>query len=166
MLDKGQSVYIHSNNSMKTSKPSRPAVIAPLPCACSNLRRAARAVTQMYAKQLRATGLEPTQLTLLMALDLSGEITQGSLGEMHALDSTTLTRSLGRLREQGWAVNRPGQDRRERLWRLTAAGRRELESARPLWERAQKQLRKKLGREDWNRLDALLSRVTAAAEAG
>lgn len=42
-----------------------------LPCACANLRRAARAVTRMYNRELRPTGLELTQFTLL-ALNLAG----------------------------------------------------------------------------------------------
>ena len=39
-----------------------------LPCACANLRRAARAVTRDYEAALKATGLNPTQHTLLQAL--------------------------------------------------------------------------------------------------
>jgi DNA-binding MarR family transcriptional regulator len=65
-----------------------------LPCACANLRRAARAVTRMYNRELQPSGLELTQVTLLMALDRTGEITQGNLGKLLALDSTSLTRML------------------------------------------------------------------------
>src|SRR5713101_2734368 len=60
-----------------------------LPCACANLRRATRIVTRMYNQELRETGLELTQFTLLMALNLTGEITQGNLGELLALDTTS-----------------------------------------------------------------------------
>jgi hypothetical protein len=48
----------------------------------------------MYNRELRSTGLELTQFTLLMALNLAGEITQGNLGKLLALDSTSLTRDL------------------------------------------------------------------------
>jgi hypothetical protein len=47
-----------------------------LPCACANLRRAARAVTRIYNHELRSTELELTQYTLLMTLVLMGETTQ------------------------------------------------------------------------------------------
>lgn len=135
-----------------------------LPCACANLRRAARAVTQLYNQELRPTGLEPTQFTLLMALNATGEVTQGKLGQRLVIDSTTLTRSLAPLRARGWISSRRGQDRRERLWRLTSAGRRELERAQPYWERAQRRLRKALGQDEWSSLQEVLVRVTRATD--
>ena len=39
--------------------------LPPLVCACASLRRAARAVTQAYDAELRTTGMNPTQFTLL-----------------------------------------------------------------------------------------------------
>ena len=137
-----------------------------LVCACANLRRASRAVTQLYDEELRPTGLEPTQFTLLMALHATGEVTQGKLGQRLAIDSTTLTRSLAPLRARGWISSRRGQDRRERLWRLASAGRRELERAQPYWERAQRRLRKALGQDEWSSLQELLVRVTQATGKG
>ena len=62
---------------------------------------AARAVTQLYNQELRPTGLELTQFTLVMALNATGEVTQGKLGQRLVIDSTTLTRSLAPLRAQG-----------------------------------------------------------------
>ena len=72
-----------------------------LPCACANLRRTARAVTRMYNYELRRTGLELTQFTLLMTLSIVGETTQGQLGNLLALDSTSLTRMLKPLSRWG-----------------------------------------------------------------
>src|SRR5271156_1768230 len=112
-----------------------------LPCACANLRRAARAATRMYNQELRSSELELTQFTLLMTLDLAGEITQKNLGELLALDSTTLTRTLSFLVERGWIASKPGEDRREKLIALTPAGRRKFKQTQPDWERAQKKLR-------------------------
>ena len=135
-----------------------------LPCACANLRRAARVVTQLYEGQLRDSGLRATQFTLLQALDTTGTITQGRLGELLALDSTTLTRTLRPLVKREWVRSLRGMDRRERHFQLTAAGRRELNRARPQWERAQQRLRKVLGDAGWERLQAELLRVTEAAQ--
>ena len=133
-----------------------------LPCACANLRRAARAVTQLYEEELRGTGLRATQFTLLQALGTTGTITQGGLGELLLLDSTTLTRTLRPLVGRGWVRSVPGLDRRERHFQLTAAGRRELDRARPRWELAQQRLRKVLGDTGWERLQADLLGVTEA----
>ncbi len=137
-----------------------------LPCACSNLRRAARAATRLYNRKLRETGLETTQFTILMALEMTGESTQGELGQLLSLDSTTLTRMLTPLVIERWIGERPGGDRRQRLLRLTPAGKRKLRDARPAWERAQAALEKGLETRTWNQLGTMLADVAEAAGEG
>jgi DNA-binding MarR family transcriptional regulator len=134
-----------------------------LPCACANLRRTARAVTRMYNQELRATGLELTQFTLLMALNLTGETTQGDLGKLLALDTTSLTRMLRLLTKRGWIGVKVGDDRRQRLLRLTASGRQKLLHSRPQWERAQRRLQKGLGETSWSQMGGLLAEVARAS---
>ena len=65
-----------------------------LPCMCSSIRRASRALTQMYEQALRPLGLRSSQFTILQVLSRAGEVLQGQLGEMLAMDSTTLTRTV------------------------------------------------------------------------
>ena len=144
---------------MKTLTPAE-RTLPVLPCACANLRRAARAVTRIYNQELRATGLELTQYTLLMALKITGETTQGKLGELLALDTTTLTRMLGPLKKRGWIGVHAGSDRRQRLLRLTPSGRQKLQQSRPRWERAQERLRRGLGEPTWSQMGGLLAEVT------
>ena len=134
-----------------------------LPCACANLRRSARAVTRMYNQELRATGLEQTQFTLLMALDLTGETTQGNLGKLLALDTTSLTRMLKLLTKRGWIGVKAGDDRRQRLLRLTSSGQQKLQQSQPHWERAQRRLQRGLGEHSWTHLGGLLAEVTRAS---
>lgn len=136
-----------------------------LPCACANLRRAARAVTRMYNRELRPTGLELTQFTLLMALNLAGEITQGNLGKLLALDSTSLTRMLRLLTKRGWIAVKAGEDRRQKFLRLTPSGREKLMQSEPYWQRAQLRLREGLGEPGWTQMGGLLAEVTDAAGA-
>jgi DNA-binding MarR family transcriptional regulator len=137
--------------------------LAVLPCACANLRRAARAVTRLYNRELRETGLELTQLTLLMALSVTGETTQGRLGSLLALDTTSLTRMLALLKKRGWIGAQPGDDRRQRLLRLTPSGQARLQKALPHWERAQQRLRRRLGEPAWSKMGELLTQVTRAS---
>lgn len=134
----------------------------PLPCACANLRRAARAVTRMYNHELRPEALEITQFTLLMALDRIGETSQGKLGEILALDSTTLTRMLKPLVKRGWVHAEEGRDRRLRIFRLTTAGREKLRQSHRGWKRAQERLRIAVGDKTMNELPALLAEVAQA----
>ena len=131
-----------------------------LPCACAVLRRASRAMTRVYERQLRETGLNITQFTLLQALAHVGPTTQGRLGRLLALDSTTLSRTLRPLETKRWLRSGSGTDRRERQLELTAAGRSQLERATPAWERAQKDLKTRLGGEKW---DSLLNELSTLA---
>jgi DNA-binding MarR family transcriptional regulator len=138
----------------------------PLPllaCACASLRRAARAVTQSYEAELQSAGLRATQFTLLQALERTGACVQGALGELLALDPTTLSRTLRPLERAGWIRAAPGLDRREVRWTLTAAGRRRFSRALPAWERAQARLRARLRPEHWAVLVEDLAAVAAAA---
>lgn len=137
-------------------------VIIPLPCIGTSLRRAARAVTRLYDRELRDSGLRSTQFTLLQALDFAGQIKQGRLGAILSLDTTTLTRSLQALVTEGWVKETRGDDRRERYLQLTPAGRRKYQAAKPAWQRAQNRVVKAVGR-SWDDLDADLRRMTESA---
>lgn len=133
-----------------------------LPCACANLRRTARLVTQLYEQALRPTGVTGPQFTLLQSLKLAPAISQKQLAELLGIDSTTLTRTLALLRKRGWINAQPGVDRRALRLRLTAAGEREYERALPHWQSAQKRLKQALGEPNWNNLvDALVQTALA-----
>jgi len=136
-----------------------------LPCACQNLRRVTRIVTRIYDQELRKAGLEITQFGLLTALATTGEANQKRLSAGFAMDSTTLTRTLGLLRRQGWVRVRRGKDRRERLFRLTQAGKRQMAEAEPYWGRAEQRLRRELGDTGWKSMKQMVSRITVAATA-
>jgi DNA-binding MarR family transcriptional regulator len=144
------------------SRPPAGTVLPALPCACANLRRAGRAVTRLYNRELSATGLEVTQYTLLMALHLRGESSQGHLGKLLALDTTTLTRMLRPLLIRGWIAAKPGKDRRQRLLSLTRSGRTKYNRTKLHWERAQERFRERLGSEAWSQMSELLGAITQA----
>ena len=134
-----------------------------LPSTSANLRRAARAVTRLYNQELRPDAIEITQFTILMALEQAGEISQGKLGKLLALDSTTLTRMLALLRKRGWIQEKEGEDRRFRLIRLTSAGRAKLQHSLPHWKRAQERFETALGARTASQLKGLLAEVTQAS---
>jgi DNA-binding MarR family transcriptional regulator len=135
----------------------------PLGCVCATLRRTSRAVTQLYEAALRPTGLRATQFTLLQVLESAGEIRQADLADLLATDSTTLTRTLKLLETEGWIQSSPGEDKRERLFRLAPPGREQLKRAKARWSEVQDQLQATLGRADWTALLGALNRATDAA---
>jgi DNA-binding MarR family transcriptional regulator len=134
--------------------------IPELPCLCASFRRASRSLTQVYDEALRPSGLRATQFTILQALELTGETSQGQLGKILAMDSTTLTRTLRIMSRGGWIAERRGEDRRERLLSLSKAGRKQFNLALPLWEEAQAQLKSQAGQARWRDFMKLTREVT------
>jgi DNA-binding MarR family transcriptional regulator len=130
---------------------------------CANFRRTARALTQVYEEALRPLGLRATQLTILQALARAGEVPQRQLGEMLAMDSTSLTRTLAIMARKSWIAEQRGEDRRERRIRLSAAGEAKLKRALPVWDKVQSRLRGKLGKKKWGSLLHLTHHVTEIA---
>ena len=137
---------------------------AATPCLCNALRQATRAVSRLYDEELRGAGLRTTQYSLLQRLRRAGEVRQRDLGGLTSLDETTLTRNLRPLIDAGWVAIRPGEDRREKLIRLTDAGAAKLHEARPAWERAQERPRSRLPKEIGASLLDLLPELTRLAD--
>ena len=134
-------------------------------CVCYNLRKAARAVTQLYDEMLRPTGIRGTQYTLLAALRNLGSASISELAERTVTDRTTLTRNLRLLEERGLIRIEPGEDRRVREARLTDAGREALAEAYPYWRRAQDRMAESLTVTRMRRLLSDLSETVEAAQA-
>jgi DNA-binding MarR family transcriptional regulator len=158
-------MYIHINVDAPTHNVPVVNGLFPLPCACQNLRRLTRLVTRIYDQELRKANIEITQFGLLTALGIVGEANQKALSAGFAMDSTTLTRTLALLRKQGWIHVRPGKDRRERVFRLTEAGKGQMAMAQPHWQAAERRLRKTLGPSDWKQMQTTVAQVTNAATA-
>jgi DNA-binding MarR family transcriptional regulator len=132
-----------------------------LPCFCANLRRAARAVSQLYEEHFRQVGLTGSQFSILQLLDQAGERTQGELGRFLSMDSTTLTRTLAIMERHGWIRKRPGGDRREWRINLSKSGEKKVAEAAPHWEKAQSEIRGRLP-ERWRTLMQLTTELNHA----
>jgi DNA-binding MarR family transcriptional regulator len=133
--------------------------LAATPCLCNALRQASRAVSRLYDEELRGVGLRTTQYSLLRHLSRLGEVRQRDLGSPTSLDETTLTRNLRPLVKIGWVAVRAGEDRREKLFKITAAGTAKIEEARPAWQRAQERMRSLLPEGVWQDLLRVLPEV-------
>jgi len=140
-----------------------PSKLPSLDCLCATFRRTGRALTQVYETALRPFGLRVTQFTILQVLERAGEVTQGKLGDILAMDSTSLTRTLKIMVQQGWVAERPGKDRRERWLRLSKSGAALLKRATPTWEEVQSRLRKAIGEGAWGNLMRWANQVTRIA---
>lgn len=126
-------------------------------CACFNVRKTARVITQLYDEALRSTGIRVTQFSILMVTRGLESATLTRLAKIMAMDRTTLTRNLRPLEQQGLLRIEEGADRRERQVSLTTRGQQILTKAIPLWERAQVRLAEGFGLE---RLQYLFSELS------
>ncbi len=132
----------------------------PSPCTCFRVRKLTRLMSRRYDQRLAAAGLNLNQYSILHRLgdrartvgDLSGEL---------GMDRTTLSRDLKPLLANGWVEAVTGEDARQRPVRTTAAGRRALAKAKPLWREAQDQIDALLGERGTQQLHAQLDRALA-----
>lgn len=131
-------------------------------CACQNLRSAARSVTRLFDEHLEPAGLRSTQFVILAAICAEGAPTLPRLSRTLVLERSALTRSMGPLVKRGLLRLESGAGQRSTRAALTAAGRKVLKQATPLWRAAQGRFVSRLGSETW---DDLLHRLPQAVDA-
>jgi DNA-binding MarR family transcriptional regulator len=113
-------------------------------------------MNRFYDDALAPAELRTTQYSILARLHADGPATVGGLAERLGMDRTTLSREVEPLVRDGLVDAQPGEDRRRRMLSLSEHGRERLNVARPLWERAQRDIRSRFGGE---RTDALLAEL-------
>ena len=134
-------------------------------CACFNLRKTTRVVTQLYDRIRRPSGLNGTQFTLLAAVAIIGAPTIAGLAKRLVMDRTTLTRNIKPLEKQGLLTSAAGEDQRTRIVTLTTKGRTSLLEAFPLWQKAQKSIIDQFGDNRWDSMKMDLSALISIAQA-
>jgi DNA-binding MarR family transcriptional regulator len=108
-------------------------------CIAVRMRSLNRIITSIYDEALRPVGAKVSQLNVLVAAAKLKLARPQDICRILQLDTSTLSRNLDRIKTRGWIEVVPGPDARAQPFRLTPAGRRLLERALPLWERAQRQ---------------------------
>jgi len=130
-------------------------------CVCVNLRRLARATTQLYDQALAASGIKVTQYSLLCAIEREQPVPISALAAEVELDRTTLARNLAPLQRDGLIeLSAVVTDKRVTEVTLTRQGRAAIARARPQWERAQQQVSQKIGAERVQMLRALAEELS------
>jgi DNA-binding MarR family transcriptional regulator len=145
----------------RRARANPPATPAPIPCACGRLRRAARALTQLYDDVMAPAGLRVTQFSLLRTLAREGPMRISALAAAALLDRTALSRNLDPLVARGLVAVAPGRDARTREVVLTRAGEAAIRAATPHWQRAQAAVAERLGAAKLAALIAVLADLEA-----
>jgi len=121
-------------------------------CACFNLRRVSRSVTQIYDNALAPLGLSSGQFMLLLAVRLLGETSLLRLADTVSTDRSVLSRTVRPLEDRGMLTIIPGADRRTRRITLTPAGHRALAEGYGHWQEAQQRMAELLGAKQLDQL--------------
>lgn len=128
-------------------------------CACFNLRRAARLVTQRFDRAFRDAGITANQFSILMASYNQEPILLTRLARFLGTERTTLSRNLSLLEGRGLVSIETGSDKRERRIAITKKGIALLERSLPLWQEAQNEVVESVGREQWEEMLTGLQKV-------
>ncbi len=120
---------------------------SPLYCLNANLRKASRAILSMYMDEMRESGIQGTQFTLLSTISGFGKAKITDLANFMGMDQTTVTRNINVLKKDGYVVAIPGEDKRTRLVELTPKGEQVVQQTYPMWLEAQTKLWDQLGEE-------------------
>jgi len=128
-------------------------------CACGRLRRATRALTQLYDDEMAPAGLRVTQYSLLSTLGRDSPMRISELAAASLLDRTALSRNLDPLVARGLVEIVAGRDARTRNVALTRAGAAALKAAEPHWRRAQARVAKRLGADKLHTLIETLGEI-------
>ena len=133
-------------------------------CTCSELRKAARAITLLYDNAFKSSGLLSTQLNVLQVINKSDSIRISYLAKELGMDRTTLTRNLSVLERQDLIKISSGKDNRTRIVVITHKGRTALAKAIPLWNEVQHKVKQQMGDTLWNELMDNLSQFVKVAD--
>ena len=133
-------------------------------CTAFNLKKATRAVQNLYDEAFKGVGLEGTQFTVLSHVFIFGPISITKLAESMHVDRTTVARNLNPLVKKGLIETKQGKDRRAKFINVTDEGKRVLIQALPVWRNTHKQIVASIGREKWadliSNLGDLVEKIT------
>ena len=129
-------------------------------CACFNVRRVSRAITQFYDAEAGQHGIRPTQTPILGALQARSGWGMAELSEWLGMERTTLLRNLRPLQRDGLVRAKGGGRGGHVELEITEQGRKALSKMLPAWRSAQGKVVAILGQERWS---AIINDLEAVA---
>jgi DNA-binding MarR family transcriptional regulator len=134
------------------------------PCACTTLRKAARAVGRVYDDALAEAGMTTAQFAILRHVSRGEPLPLSRLADGLVMDRTSLYRALAPIEARGWVAVSAGIGR-TKLASLTPAGRAAMDGAEAGWAGVQRRIVGTMGPEAWAGLEAGLKALTDLASA-
>nr|WP_063573440.1 MarR family winged helix-turn-helix transcriptional regulator [Luteibacter rhizovicinus] len=134
--------------------------VTDLPCACTTMRKATRALSRLYDDTLAPLGVTVAQFGVLKAIWREPDVALSRLADEMVMDRTSLYRMLTPMTSAGWiAIASPTKGRAKTV-ALTTEGQSLLIKARQLWDDAQTRVVGTYGAERWQVLESAISELT------
>ena len=114
-------------------------------CYCTNLRRSANMLSDIYDACLKPSSVTVAQYYLLVNLSRLGSANITHWAQRVGLDRSTMVRNIKPLQTRGYVETTEG---RGKAFTLTPEGEHVLELAIPLWEHAHEKIQSALGDDD------------------
>lgn len=160
----GQDYNVHMQLFAEAPPPMADTPFDPRHCVANNLHKTARALSRIYAEEMRPAGLARSQFAVLGTLDRSGPLILSELADRLYMDRTTLSRNLGPLQKAGLVcLERLPTDGRAKVASLSDAGRKRFRLALRYWRKAQRRVLDLVGESEWQDLEPRLVRLRRLA---
>jgi DNA-binding MarR family transcriptional regulator len=131
-------------------------------CYCAEARRVSRLLIAKYDAALAPAEITSAQFETLSVLHAMERCSGRVLAQKLGVDKTTLSRNLCGMIKAGLVVAKGApEDARQAAYSLSAAGRRKLAKAQPLWKKIHEEIEQQLG-SDAASTQRVLQRITAA----
>lgn len=117
-------------------------------CICINIRRIANELTNYYDKMMEPLGITITQYSIMSSLNKLGDCSVSDLAKHMGLARTTMVRTLKPLFTKELVEDISMEGTRNRKLRLTKKGQEIYVKAKPLWQSAQEDVIKILGKDE------------------
>ena len=147
---------------MVTTKSVPAPSLIPDQCIAFNIGKAYRNMLHYFEKAFtEKSSISSMQYGLLIHIAKLEPVSGREISAATGHDPSTLSRTLGGLEKAGLVSSRrdDGGDRRRVLYTLTAAGRKGLDAAVPIWSEVHRRIIQELGLEESGELLRILRRV-------
>jgi DNA-binding MarR family transcriptional regulator len=134
-------------------------------CACFNVRRTSRLITQFFDAEAGRHGIRPTQTPILGALRAKDGWSMAELSEWLGMERTTLVRNLRPLQRDGLVRAKGGGRGGQVKLEITEKGRTALAKMLPAWRSAQDKVVAILGKDRWSAIISDLEDVATKLKA-
>lgn len=130
-------------------------------CYCTNMRRSAKAISDIYNNALKKADMTVAQYYILINLERMGRSNITHWAERVGLDRSTMIRNIKLLQSKDWIDEAEGHGKQ---FELSEKGRKNLSEAKIIWENTQREIERLIGKESAEAIININDKIMEAAE--